>query len=272
MPEQTTSDRADGPPRTRPTALVTGGSAGIGLAFARHLAADGYDLVLVARDRARLADAAARLRADHGVDVEVLPADLSERDQLQQVADRVAGPDRPVDLLVNNAGFAVHQGFLRSDVGEQERLLDVHCRAVLVLTHAAGRAMAQRRSGAVINVSSVAAYTAGGTYAAAKAWTTAFSEAMAIELGRHGVTVTALLPGYVRTDLIGDRLATRLPDWAFVDPDRLVRTALADSRRGRALSVPTKRYRIAATVLRVAPRSLVRLASGGRPLRRRTLR
>ncbi|MFP5335573.1 MAG: SDR family NAD(P)-dependent oxidoreductase, partial [Actinomycetes bacterium] len=212
-----------------PTALVTGGSAGIGLAFARRLAADGHDLVLVARDATRLQDAADDLAARHAVDVEVLPADLAERDQLERVAVRAADGERPVDLLVNNAGLALHDRFLRTDVADQERLLDVHCRATLVLTHAAGRAMARRGGGAVVNVSSVAGLMATGTYSAAKAWTLTFSEAMSIELAPKGVTVTALAPGYVRTALVGD-LAERLPSFAWVDADRLVDECLADVR------------------------------------------
>ncbi|MFZ5871905.1 MAG: SDR family NAD(P)-dependent oxidoreductase [Actinomycetota bacterium] len=252
-----------------PTALVTGGSAGIGLAFARRLAADGHDLVLVARDAARLESVAAELHARHGVGCEVLPADLADRAALQRVADRVAETARPVDVLVNNAGFALHAGFLRTDVADQERLLDVHCRATLVLTHAAGRAMAERGAGAVVNVSSVAGLMATGTYSAAKAWTTAFSEAMSVELGRQGVTVTALCPGYVRTELTSG-LHGRLPELAWVDADRLVARCLDDVRRGRVISTPTLRYTAATALLRLAPRRAVRLASGG--FRRRTAR
>jgi len=248
-------------------ALVTGGSAGIGLALARRLAMEGHDLVLVARDATRLRAAADELERAHGAGVEVLAADLSDREQLQTVADRLADADRPVDVLVNNAGFALHSGFLRSEVADQERLLGVHCRATLVLTHAAGRAMAARGRGAVVNVSSVAALTALGSYAAAKAWVSTFSEAMAVELAPKGVTVTALHPGYVRTELVGD-LADKLPKFAFVDGDRLAQECMAAVARGRVIVTPTKRYAVASAVLRRLPRGAVRAVSGGRRVRR----
>src|SRR4051794_14089597 len=115
-----------------PTALVTGATAGLGLSFARHLAADGHDLVLVARTAERLAQVADELRTAYGRQVEVLAADLVDRSDLQRVADRLSDAARPVGLLVNNAGFGLGHGFLRGDVAAQERLLDIHCRAVLV--------------------------------------------------------------------------------------------------------------------------------------------
>jgi uncharacterized protein len=245
-----------------PTALVTGASAGIGLAFARRLAADGYDLVLVARAPDRLDATATQLTAASGARCEVLPADLADRMDLQRVADRLADPARPVDLLVNNAGFAIHSGLVRSEIADQERLLDVHCRAVLVLTHAAGRTMCARGRGAVVNVSSVAGLLAAGTYSAAKAWVMTFSEAAAVELGRKGVTVTVLCPGFVRTDLVGAALTARLPALAWVDADRLVARCLDDVRRGKAVSIPTARYAVTAAVLRHLPRPVVRALSG----------
>lgn len=252
-----------------PTALVTGGSAGIGLAFAGHLAATGHDLVLVARDRTRLDAVAADLVSRHGTRCEVLAADLADRTQLQVVADRLARTDRPVDLLVNNAGLALRHGFLHSDVADQERLLDVMCRAVLVLTHAAATSMAGRGRGAVVNVSSVGGFLTAGTYSAAKAWVTTFSEAMAADLGRKGVTVTALCPGFVRTDLVGPALSERLPFLAWVDAGTVVEQCLADVRRGKVLSIPTVRYRAVAAVLRHLPRPVVRAVSGGGRRRRR---
>lgn len=236
-----------------PTALVTGGSAGIGLAFARRLASEGYDLVLVARDAGRLENAAAEIAAAHGTDVVTISADLTDRTALQAVTARVADTRRPVDLLVNNAGHGVHRSFLGSTADEQEAMLDVHCRAVLVLTHAAGRAMAARAHGAIINVSSVAGFGNLGTYSSAKAWMTSFSLSIAPELHRKGVHVMALCPGFVRTDLVGEALTARLPALAWIDADRLVEHALRDLRRGRTLSIPTLRYRLAAALLRHLP-------------------
>lgn len=236
-----------------PTALVTGGSAGIGLAFARRLASEGYDLVLVARGTERLEKAAAEVAATHGTEVMTMSADLTDRPALQSVADRLADPARPVDLLVNNAGHGVHRSFLGSEAREQEEMLDVHCRAVLVLTHTAARTMASRGTGQIINVSSVAGFGNLGTYSSVKAWVTSFSLSVAPELQRKGVQVMALCPGFVRTDLVGEALTARLPAAAWIGADRLVERALTDLRRGRTLSIPTVRYRIVAALLRHLP-------------------
>lgn len=248
------------------TALVTGGTSGIGLAFARRLAATGHDLVLVARDVARLEQTADDLRLRYGVAVEVLVADLAVRAQVQRVADRVSDVDHPVDLLVNNAGYGLGQRFVGGDVEAEAQMLDVLCRAVLVLSHAGTGAMVARGHGAIVNVSSVAGWTAGGTYAAAKAWVTAFTEGLACELAGTGVTATALCPGYVRT---GSTAGMRLPELAWLDVDDLVESALDDVRRGRIISVPSLRYTAVASAMRAAPRPLVRALTGSRPRRRR---
>jgi short-subunit dehydrogenase len=251
------------------TALVTGGTAGIGHAFARRLAADGYDLVLVARDGERLAQVAAELGARYGVRVEVLVADLAVRADVARVADRLRSA--PVDVLVNNAGFGLNTSFLTGDVADQERMLDVLCRAVLVLSHAGATAMVARGSGAIVNVSSVAGFVAMGTYGAAKAWVTAFTEALAVELAGTGVTATVLCPGFVRTQFHGRARMnmSRLPARAWLDADEVVDACLADVRRGRVVSVPSARYRAVVLLARHAPRSLVRRVSNGLSRRRR---
>ena len=253
------------------TALVTGATAGIGWAFCRRLAADGHDLVLVARDAERLEARAAELRDAFGVQVEVLPADLSDRAQVQRVADRLARADRPVDLLVNNAGFGVRTPFTRSDVREEERMLDVLVRAVLVLSHAAANAMRERGHGAVVNVSSVAGFAAMGSYSAAKAWVTTFTEALAQELVGSGVRVQALCPGFTRTEFHqrGGMKMTGMPDLAWLDADELVATSLRDLRRGRVVSIPSARYKVVSAVLRHAPTQLVRRGSSSVGARRR---
>ena len=253
---------------------MTGATAGIGLAFSRRLAADGHDLVLVARDEERLEKVAAELRSAYGRQVEVLRADLADRAQVQVVADRLAEEDRPVDLLVNNAGFGLNRGFIGGDVAAEERLLDVLCRAVLVLSHAAAGAMKARGRGAIINVSSVAGFVAMGTYSAAKAWVTTFSEALSNELAGTGVTVTALCPGFVRTEFHqrGGMNMSRLPERMWLDADDLVDSCLADVRAGRVISVPSVRYKAVVGLARHAPRPLARRLSGGIASRRRTQR
>ncbi|NHN57124.1 SDR family oxidoreductase [Calidifontibacter sp. DB0510] len=244
-----------------PTALVTGASAGIGRSFSTRLARDGYDLVVVARNEQRLTELQRELQDAHGVQVEVLPADLGDRQQLQRVADRVADPERPIDLLVNNAGFGLRKSFVGNTIEEEENHLDVLVRAVLVLSHAAVRAMRARGSGTIINVSSVASFLASGTYSAAKSWVTVFSESLASETAGTGVRVMALCPGFVRTEFHGragidaDKAA---PGFMWLDADRLVDDCLADVERGTVVSVPGKQYQVIHTLLRHAPRAIVR--------------
>lgn len=254
------------------TALITGASAGLGAEFARQLAGRGHDLVLVARDRGRLEAMAGELRSGHGVGVEVLPADLSDREQVERVADRLADDSRPVDLLVNNAGFGQERGFLSGAVAEEELALDVMVRAVLVLSHAAGRSMRGRGRGAIVNVSSVAGFAVMGTYSALKSWVTVFSEALATELSGTGVTVTALCPGYTHTEF-HDRARmdmSALPDLLWLDAHAVVAQGLDDAAAGRVVSVPSWQYRLLTGGLRVLPRRAVRGVSGMIARRRRT--
>ncbi|HRW17454.1 MAG TPA: SDR family oxidoreductase [Dermatophilaceae bacterium] len=253
------------------TALVTGASSGIGLAFVRQLAERGHDVVLVARDRARLENLADDVERTYRVRAEILAADLTDRDQLGRVAARLGEAERPVDLLVNNAGHGLAKGFLAGDVADEERLLEIHCRATLVLSHAAARAMVQRGHGAIVNVSSVASFVAMGSYSAAKAWVTTFSEGLSTELAPHGVTVTALCPGFTHTEF-HERARmdmSRLPEALWLDADELVRAGLADVARGRAISVPGAAYKAVVGVTRLLPRALTRQVSGGISRRRR---
>ena len=254
-----------------PTALVTGATAGIGLEFARQLAERGTDIVLVARDRQRLDGVAADLHRRFGVTTEVLVAALAERAALQGVADRLADGARPVDLLVNNAGFGLKRGFLQNEVEVEEGAFDVLCRAVLVLSHAAARAMKVRGHGSIINVSSVASFVAMGSYSAAKAWVTVFSEGLANELAGSGVRVMALCPGFTHTEFHqrAEMNMSKLPDALWLDADDLVRDALADLDRGRVVSVPGTAYKVLVGALAVVPRGLARSVSGGIAARRR---
>jgi hypothetical protein len=252
------------------TALVTGATTGIGNAFARRLASEGYGLVLVSRDVARLSEVASSLRGRHGVEVEVLAADLSDRGQLERVACRLRDGSRPVDLLVSNAGYGAGKPFLSSDVSEEERMLNVLARAVLVLSRAAAPGMVARGRGTIVTVSSVAGYLPGGTYAAAKAWATTFSTSLAGELAGTGVTATALCPGYVRTEFHAraGMETSHLPGWAWLDADRLVARCLADVRRGRVVSVPSLRYKAVVCLLRHIPLCLHGALSARRASRR----
>ncbi|WP_432561021.1 SDR family NAD(P)-dependent oxidoreductase [Kineococcus sp. SYSU DK003] len=263
------AERTPGSPRR--TALVTGATAGLGAGYARSLARRGFDLVIVARDRTRLEATAAELRAQHGVDVEVLVADLSDRAALEQVAERVRSTGAPVDVLVNNAGFGLRQRLFDGDPADHERMFDVLCRAVLVLSRAATGAMVPRGRGWILNVGSVAGLVpGGGHYSAAKAYVIVLTETLAGELRGTGVGATVVEPGYVRTEFhsrSGMRSggSSSLSDKVWLDIDDVVDASLDDLFAGRAVSVPTRRWKAVSTLLDVAPRRLVRTVWNAMP-------
>jgi short-subunit dehydrogenase len=239
------------------TALITGATSGIGLAFARTLARRGHDIVLVARDRERLDLVAAELRG-YRVQVDVVVADLADRSQLAVVEERLR--TQPVEILVNNAGFGVLQGFSTGDLEAEQQMLDVLVTAVMRLTHAALPGMVARGSGAVLNVSSVAGWITGGTYSAAKAWVTVFSESLAVELAGTGVHVTAVCPGYTHTEFHqrASMETEGIPEWMWLDTQEVVDRALVDVRKGRPVSVAGKQYKALSLAAQYLPRPLVR--------------
>ena len=235
-------------------ALITGATAGIGNAFAKELAARGNDLVLVARDRDRLRKVAADLSEVHGIDVEVLPADLSIRDEVMKVAQRLESETDPVDMLINNAGFGLHASLIdASQIELHERAMDVMCLAMLILGGAAGRAMKARGRGRIVNVASTSGAIFTGNYSAIKAWARTWSTGT-------GVTVTALLPGWVRTEFHqrAGISATSLPSFVWIDADDLVRQCLRDVEKGRIESVPTKRWKASLFIADHGPRKFIR--------------
>ena len=255
-------------PSTRPVALVTGPTAGIGRCFAFQLAERGHDLVLVARNGAALEAVAEELRTQHGVEVEVLAADLADRAELARVEARLAATDRPVDLLVNNAGFGLKEPFLSNDVEQEQQMLDVLVTAVMRLSHAAMTGMVARGGGGgVINVSSVAGHLLRGTYSAAKAYVTSFSQWADATYRGDGVRTMALLPGFTRTEFHERMDVSResAPAWLWLDADRLVRDALRDFDNGRTVSVPDVRYKAITAAAQYIPKGLLaRLQSVGR--------
>ena len=239
------------------TCLVTGATAGIGLEFARQLAAQGHDLVLVARDAERLESVAADLRSAHRVDVEVLPADLGRPEELALVEGRLADGDRPVELLVNNAGFGLKKRFLDNDIEDEQAQLDVLVTPVLRLTHAALGPMVERGRGGVINVSSVAAWLPRGPYSAAKAWVNSFSHWANTEYRPRGVTVMALCPGFTKTEFHQRMDVERGDGFMWLEPEFLVREALADFAKGVPMSVPGRQYKAIRAATKLIPGPLL---------------
>lgn len=247
-----------------PTALITGASAGLGAAFARRLAADGTALVLVARGEDRLRSLAEELARTHGVTAEVLVADLAAEAGIAAVEQRLSDPDRPVDLLVNNAGFGFRRGFLEVPVTDELDMLSVHVEAVLRLTRAAVPGMRARGRGYVVNVASVAAFVPRGSYGASKAWVVQFTQGAARDLAGTGVRLMALCPGFVHTEFhqrAGMDMSA-LRSWMWLDADFVVREALRDLARGRSVSVPSLRYRVAVAAARKAPLRLLGRVTG----------
>ena len=250
-------------PRPAPgaCALITGASSGIGRELARGLAARGHTVVLIARRRERLQAVAAELAARHGGRAELIVCDLTDRAARAAIPGRVSDLGLRVDVLVNNAGFGVGGPFHESHLEYELEMLRVLCEAPLELTRAFLPAMVERRSGAVLNVASTAGmqplpHSAG--YGAAKAHLLSFTEALHAEVRRHGVTVTALCPGPVHTELFerNDHPVERLPRPLWLHADRVAAEGLEGLERGRRVVIPGAIIRAGSPVMRLAPRAL----------------
>lgn len=254
-------------------ALVTGGTSGIGAAFSEAFARRGVDLVIVARDRERLESFAASIRERFGVQVETFPADLTLRDDQARVVRRIetdTAEQPAIDTLVNNAGFSVRTDILGDDLSLHDAGFEVMVRAVLYLSGAAGRTFAARGRGWIINVTSTSAFVPQNNYSAIKAWAQTYTEALAVRLAGTGVQVTALAPGWVRTEFhqrAGIK-GSSIPGFLWLKPERLVEECLRDVARGKVLSVPSKRFKLIVALARLAPRSLIHWVSAKLTARR----
>ena len=245
------------------TALITGGTSGIGAAFARTLAARGDDLVLVARNADRLSEMATDLKERYAISVETITADLAVRDDVIGVAERLTTAEQPIDMLINNAGFGVRTKLTDPDTTPHEHAIDVMIRAILILSAAAGRTMRQRGAGTIINVSSTAGFVTMGVYSAIKAWVTSYTEGLANELHGTGVKVTALCPGWVRTEF-HERAKIHvgsIPEFMWLDADRVVAECLGDAAAGKVISIPSKRYALMMTIADHLPHRMMRAVS-----------
>jgi short-subunit dehydrogenase len=251
------------------TALITGASSGLGAEYARQLAAKGAHLVLVARDRDALDRSAKELRATYGVEVEVMPADLLNARHQARVEERVADRTRPIEVLVNNAGFGLPLSFEGNDIDDEVAHLRLHVEVPMRLTHAALGAMLARGHGRILNVASVAAFIPRSTYGASKGWLVSFSRWATGRYAPRGVTVTAVCPGYTHTRF-HERMGLPpgqegIPDALWLDARDVVAASLRDAARGVPVSIPTLRYKILVALARFAPPSFAaRVGERGR--------
>lgn len=252
------------------TALVTGASSGLGRGFATALAEAGHNLILVARDRERLDALGTHLTAQHGVVCDVLPADLTDPGQRGRVERRLAETTRPVEILINNAGFGINQDFVGGNLMAEQQLINIHIVATMRLCHAVLPGMVERGRGAVINVSSMAGWATYGTYSAAKAWVTTFTEGLATELAGTGVTATVSCPGLIHTEFHERaNIDEDIPEVMWLSVDDVVAQTLKDARRGRTVSVTGPQYQVLSTLMQYSPRPIIRRASGFNARRRR---
>ncbi len=239
-------------------ALVTGATAGIGESFSRLLASNRYNIVLVARDLPRLQERAKALEEKFGVKTHVIQADLATNEGCQKVEQYIS--ENQIDVLINNAGFGTSKAFTMSTLDIEQQMMDVLVRTPMRLMHVALPLMKQRNNGVVINVSSVAGYIAGGTYSASKSYLTVLSESLHTELSGTNVKVSALCPGFTRTEFHqrGKMSMKGLPNFMWLSSDYLVEQSWKDAMKGEAVSVPGWQYKLLLFIVNAIPRSIVR--------------
>lgn len=239
-------------------ALVTGATAGIGESFTRLLADNNYNIVLVARDLQRLEERARALESKFNISTHVIQADLATESGCAVIEQYIS--NNQIDVLINNAGFGLNKAFTMSSLEAEQQMLDVLVRTPMRLMHAVLPGMKERNKGVVINVSSVAGYIAGGSYSASKSYITVISESLNTELAGTNVKVSALCPGFTRTEFHQRaRMSMKgLPNFMWLNADELVKKAWSDALRGEAVSIPGWQYRVLTFVIQTVPRSLVR--------------
>ena len=239
-------------------ALVTGATSGIGESFTRLLAENNYNIVLVARDLPRLQERATGLEAKFNIKTHIIQADLATDSGCNAVEQYIANIH--IDVLINNAGFGINKAFTVSQLDAEQQLLDVLVRTPMRLMHVALPLMKQRNKGVIINVSSVAGFIAGGTYSASKSYLTVLSESLHTELAGTNVKISALCPGFTRTEFHqrGRMSMKGLPSFLWLESDDLVAKAWSDALKGEAVSIPGWQYQLLHFLIKRVPRSIVR--------------
>jgi short-subunit dehydrogenase len=242
---------------TRKLAAVTGASEGLGKEFARQLAAEGYDLLIIARRPALLDELKADLETKYAVNVEPIPCDLSKPDELKQIEDRLE-KEESLEILVNNAGFGLGDAFPNVDPDKEELMIRLHTIATMRLSRAALITMCKRKSGSIINVSSVAAFLYGensAQYIATKAYILSFSKSLQCDVRRYGVRIQALCPGFTHTGFHDTELMkffqkSDVPRWLWLSAEYVVRSSLRSIKRtGKVVCIPSLRYKFLLALL-----------------------
>ncbi|MCL2004736.1 MAG: SDR family oxidoreductase [Planctomycetaceae bacterium] len=260
---------------TPPLAAVTGASEGLGKEFARQLAAEGYNLIVIARRAAMLQELKADLESKFGIQVEPVVCDLSKPDELKLVEERLE-KEESLEILVNNAGFGLGDAFPDVNTDLEESMIRLHAIALMRLSRAALIPMCKRNKGYIINVSSVAAFLHGhrtADYVATKAYALSFSKSLQCDVRRYGVRVQALCPGFTHTGFHSTESMKffqkgDVPPWLWLSSEYVVRTSLHSiRRRSRVVCIPSLRYRIILALLcNPVGSALVEYISGpGRP-------
>ena len=247
--------------------LITGASAGLGEGFARALAAERKDLILTARRLDRLETLAAELRAQHGVEVHLFPADLTDPAAPGKLLADIATAGLAVDQLINNAGYGLRGAFASGDAAAQLGIVDVNCRALVALAHGVLPGMIARRQGGILNLASTAAFQPGpwmAVYYASKAFVLSFSEALHEEVKEHGVRVAALCPGPTLTEFADRAGMTDMPLFTKLasGPDAVVRDGLTALANNQAVRISGTANTLMAESIRLTPRFLARRIAG----------
>lgn len=240
-------------------ALITGGTSGIGLAFARGLATRGCDIVLVGRNEDRLASTAQELTVNYGVTCETIAADVGTTEGVEKVSARLAATDSPIEVFVNNAGHGLHHKLATTDTAPLSNAIDVMGTAPVLLGAAAGAAMKERGSGLIITTASVSGLVPMGLYSALKSLVRTWSLSLGFELEGSGVRVVTFMPGWVHTELHerSGITTSNIPSFLWISAERAARECLEGAERGHTYIVPSKRFKIMAALAQHVPVSVV---------------
>ena len=240
-------------------ALITGASAGIGLEFAYQLAQKNYDLILVSRNQQKLSEIAQEISSKYKNINEVLVADLASKEGIDLVSNKIK-TDEDIEFIVNNAGLGINKPFHKATLNEESDLLNVLVKAPLEITHSAITSMLNRNKGFIINVGSVAAWTTSGTYSAAKVWLTSFSESLNTNYQKKGINICVVAPGFTKTEFHqrANMSTESIPNWMWLSTKIVVKDSIDAVLKGKTIVVPSIRYKLLVTFLKLMPRTFIR--------------